>query len=225
MYAKIIVTGNLTIKTGLHIGGSDAFAAIGATDSPVIKDPLSGLPLIPGSSLKGKMRTLLAKMYNESVADSPNSDHDRIKRVFGASEGTYKTARLLFGDMILANSEELEKRLDSLTEVKFENSINRLTAEANPRQIERAVRGSAFDLELIYEITNGKDGAISEDEIFEDFALIADGLRLVEYDYLGGSGSRGYGKVAIENLAASAAVGNPPADLLEKINEKLKGAA
>ena len=60
MYAKIKIFGDLYVKTGMHIGGSSAFAAIGAVDSPVIRDTRSSLPMIPGSSLKGKMRTLLA---------------------------------------------------------------------------------------------------------------------------------------------------------------------
>ena len=53
MYAKIQITGNLEVKTGMHIGGSSAFAAIGAVDSPVIKDGRTQSPMIPGSSLKG----------------------------------------------------------------------------------------------------------------------------------------------------------------------------
>ena len=224
MYAKIIITGKTTVKTGLHIGGSDAFAAIGATDSPIIKDPVSGLPMIPGSSFKGKMRTLLAKMYNEEVAKNPNEDSPRIRRIFGASEEPFKIARLLFSDMVMSNSKELESRLDSLTEVKFENTIDRITATATPRQIERAVRGSEFDMELIYEISDKKDEPVSEDQIVEDFELIADGLRLIEYDYLGGSGSRGYGKIEISGIAATVAVGDVPESLMERINRKLAEA-
>ena len=67
-FAKIQVTGQIRLETGLHIGTSNAFAAIGATDSPVIKDPITNLPIIPGSSIKGKMRTLLAKVYNTKLA-------------------------------------------------------------------------------------------------------------------------------------------------------------
>ena len=89
------------------------------------------------------------------------------------------------------------QELDSLgvrsyTEVKFENTIDRITAEANPRQIERAIRNSTFDFELIYEITDE-----NENQVEEDFKVIRDGLKLLELDYLGGSGSRGYGKVCL----------------------------
>ena len=69
-FAKIKFSAQIRLETGLHIGGSTAFAAIGAMDSPVIKDPITNLPIIPGSSLKGKMRTLLAKVYNEKVAEN-----------------------------------------------------------------------------------------------------------------------------------------------------------
>ena len=67
MYAKIKIFGDLYVKTGMHIGGSSAFAAIGAVDSPVIRDTRSSLPMIPGSSLKGKMRTLLAEELANSA--------------------------------------------------------------------------------------------------------------------------------------------------------------
>ena len=52
MYAKIQITGTIEVLTGMHIGGSSAFAAIGAVDSPVIKDARENIPMIPGSSLK-----------------------------------------------------------------------------------------------------------------------------------------------------------------------------
>lgn len=81
MYAKIKITGDLLVKTGMHIGGSTAFAAIGAVDSPVIKDVKTNLPMIPGSSLKGKMRSLLAKEFNTKVVE-PNDDHERISRLY-----------------------------------------------------------------------------------------------------------------------------------------------
>ena len=61
MLAKLEIKGTIELVTGMHIGGSSAFAAIGAVDSPVVRDTLSDLPMIPGSSLKGKIRTLLAK--------------------------------------------------------------------------------------------------------------------------------------------------------------------
>ena len=82
MYSKIKITGVIEVVTGMHIGGSSAFSAIGAVDSPVVKDPLSGLPLLPGSSLKGKLRTLLARSENKSPVDDPNKDDEKITNAF-----------------------------------------------------------------------------------------------------------------------------------------------
>lgn len=216
MHTKIQIKGKIEVLTGMHIGGSSAFAAIGAVDSPVIKDVLSGCPMIPGSSLKGKMRTLLAKEYNESVADKPDQDCERIKRVFGSAEKNHiKKSRIQISDMILSNADELRnKGLNSLTEVKFENTINRATAVANPRQIERVVRGSEFDLDILYEVDN-------MDDLYEDIELIAEAFKMLQFDYLGGSGSRGYGKVKFTNLHAKAAIGQLDKSVKDKINEIL----
>ena len=204
-FAKIKFSAQIRLETGLHIGASNAFAAIGAIDSPVIKDPNTNLSIIPGSSLKGKMRTLLAKVYNEKVAEKPSDDSDILSRLFGNSnDERFKMGRLIFRDAFLSNADELDSLgARSYTEVKFENTIDRITAEANPRQIERAIRNSTFDFELIYEITDK-----NENQVEEDFKVIRDGLKLLELDYLGGSGSRGYGKVAFENLKATTVFGN-----------------
>ena len=216
MFAKVMISGTVETVTGLHIGGSGAFSAIGAVDSPVIKDVLSGCPMIPGSSLKGKMRTLLAKEYNESVADKPDQDCERIKRVFGSAEKNHiKKSRIQISDMILSNADELRnKGLNSLTEVKFENTINRATAVANPRQIERVVRGSEFDLDILYEVDN-------MDDLYEDIELIAEALKMLQYDYLGGSGSRGYGKVKFTDLYAETVIGQLDKSVEDKINDIL----
>ena len=202
-FAKIQVTAQIRLETGLHIGTSNAFAAIGATDSPVIKDPITNLPIIPGSSIKGKMRTLLVKVYNTKLAEKPEDDGEIISRLFGnSSDKDYKVGRLIFRDAFLG-----------YTEVKFENTIDRITAEANPRQIERAIRDSIFGFELIYEVTDK-----SQAQVEEDFKVILDGLKLLELDYLGGSGSRGYGKVVFENLKANTVFGNYD---VSKLNELL----
>lgn len=220
MYAKIQITGILEVKTGLHIGGSSAFAAIGAVDAPVIKDIRTNLPMIPGSSLKGKMRTLLSREYN-TVVGKPDEDEPRLIRLFGAAKAKgdkVKRSRVLVSDMFLSNEEELRgKGLQSLTEVKFENTINRVTAVANPRQIERVVRGSLFDLDIMYE-------AEEETEIEEDIALLAEGLRLLQFDYLGGNGSRGYGKVLFRDIQADVVVGRVDEGIMERCNILLKEA-
>ena len=100
MFAKIEIKGKIILETGMHIGGSTQFAAIGAVDSPVIRDAFTDLPMIPGSSLKGKIRTLLAKKYNNGKLDVPNKDDIKVRRLFGSSEGDIKTSRLIFSDSI-----------------------------------------------------------------------------------------------------------------------------
>jgi CRISPR-associated protein Csm3 len=219
MYSKLAIKGIIDILTGMHIGGSSAFSAIGAVDSPVVKDTLTGLPLLPGSSLKGKMRTLLARSENSELIKDPNQDVEPILRLFGSSKkDNIKAGRLLFSDAVMSNWSELEKRgLRSSTEVKFENTISRLTAVANPRQIERAVRGSHFPLELIYEVNSQSD-----EEIIKDMELIAKGFKLLQYDYIGGSGSRGYGKIAFKNLVVSLGIGNTSDSLISKCNDIFK---
>lgn len=214
MYTKIQITGQIEIITGMHIGGNGAFAAIGAVDSPVIKDSRTNLPILPGSSLKGKMRSLLAKAYNTKVVNA-DEDHERILRVFGSAKkgtGKMKPSRILVSDMLLSNAEELRERVaNGLTEVKFENSINRQTAVAKPRQIERVIPGACFDVDIIYEV-----GA--EEELHEDIELLAEGFRLLQYDYIGGHGSRGYGKIRFCDLYADVVVGDLDEAILDELN-------
>lgn len=218
MYSKIQINGVLEVVTGMHIGGSSAFSAIGAVDSPIIKDVRTNKPMVPGSSLKGKMRTLLSKKYNAVVQANANDDAECITRVFGSAKkddnGKVMPSKILISDMFVINEEELRNRgLQDLTEVKFENSINRATAVANPRQIERAIKGLQFGVDMIYEVENGK-----EDEIEEDIKIIAEALQMLQYDYLGGSGSRGYGKVKFHELNAENVVGEIDADIMERVN-------
>ncbi len=221
MYIKIQITGKLEVVTGMHIGGSSAYAAIGAVDAPVIKDARTNAPMIPGSSLKGKMRTLLAKSYNETLAAIPDEDDGRLTRLFGsAKKGNLKRSRMIISDMMLTNAKKLrEYGLQSLTEIKFENTINRITAMANPRQIERVVRGAEFGIDFIYEFYEQEQ---KQQEITEDFEVIAQGMKLLQYDYLGGNGSRGYGKVKFHDLGADIIVGELSEDILETCNKLLK---
>ncbi|MCQ5164600.1 type III-A CRISPR-associated RAMP protein Csm3 [Roseburia hominis] len=220
MFAKIEITGEIEVVSGLHIGASDAFAAIGAIDSPVIRDVYSDFPMIPGSSLKGKIRSLLSKAYpNPNVIEkTADDDSDNILRLFGcAKKDKLKNSRLIFSDMVMDkdNWEKLKKLgLQSQTEAKFENTISRMTSEANPRQIERVVRGATFPLQLIYNVEN-------EDEIIEDITLLKEGMTLLSYDYLGGSGSRGYGKVRFSGVVADVVVGDVADEIIDKCNEIL----
>ena len=170
MISKIEIKAELEIVTGMHIGGTNEFAAIGAIDSPVVRDVITRKPMLPGSTLKGKLRTLLSRQYSESYMPVKTKDDPQIvKRLFGSSvDAEYRTARLCFSDSILANEDEI-KRLGAAraTEVKFENTIDRITAVANPRQIERVIPGCKFNISIIYNVIS--DEQIEESEMEEDF--------------------------------------------------------
>lgn len=216
MYAKVKITGKITSETGMHIGGSDAFAAIGAVDSPVIRDVFSNYPMIPGSSLKGKLRTLIAREFNNNPFDTIDKDVPRIVRLFGAGGKNIEKSRLIFWDSVMENAKELNAMNVSTTEVKFENTINRASGVAMPRQIERSVRGAVFPLKIIYNVDN-------ESEMEEDFQTLRTGLTLLEYDYLGGHGSRGYGKVKFSELKVEPVFGDVNPELLKKCVTFLEG--
>lgn len=206
-YTKIKITGIIEVKTGLHIGGDDSFSAIGSIDSPVVRDPLTRDPVIPGSTLKGKMRSLLAREFGSipcTGARGFENDCPEIKRLFGSSEKGSDAAgvgmqmsRLQFSDCFLVN----KKTLPQIFENKFENTIDRLTSVANPRQIERVVRGSEFLFELIYNVEDA-------DEAQEDFENIRKAIDLLENDYLGGGGSRGNGRVLFKDLTTKVVTGD-----------------
>lgn len=222
MYSKIKITGTINVETGMHIGASDGFSVIGAVDSPVAKDAVSRTPYIPGSSLKGKIRSLVAKAYSDSgIAPKFNDQDDKVTRLFGAGAGNNnypKPSRLIFSDMIMENIAELKKNgVEDGTEIKEENTINPITAEANPRQIERVVRGAKFPLTIIYNAEKE-----NEEEMLEDIETVALGLKLLSYDYIGGHGSRGYGRVTIDNINADCVVGDINKEILDKCNELLK---
>lgn len=218
MFAKILIKGKIQIVTGMHIGTGGEFAAIGAVDSPVIRDTITNLPIIPGSSLKGKLRSMLARQYSPK-AGTADRDDERIKRLFGSadkSKDKNPASRLIFSDMHISNMKELnDKNILTPTEVKFENTINRLSGEAKPRQIERTIRGCEYDMEMVYNLSD-------EAEAKEDMALLSEAMKLLKYDYIGGHGSRGYGKIAFSDVTAQAVVGDVGTALLDSINAALK---
>ena len=198
---KIIIKAELRLLTGMHIGKSNDFAPIAAVDSVVITDPVTKQPLIPGSTLKGKLRTMLAKLETEGPSlNKHNEDSDIIKRLFGASSPEIVESRLQFYDIFLNNAEELEnKKMDlAYTEIKFENTINRITAVAMPRQLERVPAGAKFDFKLVYNCEDASD-------LEEDIENLARALKMIQLDYIGGSGTRGYGKIAFSDFSVECA--------------------
>ena len=216
MYTKVKITGILETVTGLHIGTGGAFSPIGSADLPVVRDTLGNLPMIPGSSLKGKMRTLLSRVHHGDDCDIAK-DPKEIQALFGSQTNRSK---VLFSDLFLNRAwwESMQERdIYSPTEIKFENTINRLTAIANPRQIERVIRGARFDLEIICE---GSDC----DELFSGVKLISEGMKLLSLDYLGGHGSRGYGRVKFSELNLIPVAGALNDEQLQQCKDALKGA-
>lgn len=214
-YGKILVEMEITLVTGMHIGASKEYSAIGSVDSPVVTDPLTKLPMIPGSSLKGKLRSLLARTYNDRTTDEMEKDHEGIARLFGSSHQKNKIspARILISDAIMSKKEENRLRefgVEDVTEVKFENTISRLTGIAKPRQIERIIRGAQFTVEMIYEV-------YEKEEALKDIELLFEGCKLLENDYLGGHGTRGYGRVNITSMKISELTENIDPELIRSI--------
>lgn len=194
---KLIIKGSLQLVTGMHIGASNDYAPIGSVDSPFIRNMMTQEPMIPGSSIKGKIRTLLARYESDTFILHPiDEDSDVLKRLFGASNPVM-TARLQFSDIFLSEeSRQVLQNLETDTymgEVKFENTINRVSSVANPRQIERVPAGTKFDFELFYTV-------VDPEEVKEDMAALAQGLELLSLDYLGGHGTRGYGRVRFSDV-------------------------
>lgn len=195
MYGKLIIKCDLIVRTGMHIGANNAYSAIGAADSLVIRDNISSLPIIPGSSLKGKLRTLIARSVCKDIEHMPKHDEDadEVKRLFGSSS-PIRTARAMFSDCFVSNAEEMH-HVD-ITEVKAENTIHRNTSMAMPRFIERVNPGTTFAVRIVYDVVN-------DAQVREDLALLAKGMKLLQMDYLGGHGTRGYGRVSLKNFEIS----------------------
>jgi len=218
---KVLIRGRIVLKTGLHIGAQTEAIEIGGIDNPILKDPKTGLPYIPGSSLKGKMRSLFEKLKNAEQPEEKRGagegkffgrnigtqknpihihvcdDYEEAKsceicRLFGTSGGSGKRnfpARAMFRDAHIPNyNKRSEEILEEIIEIKYETGIDRITSAANPRPMERVVPGTEFEFEIVYNIEDEKDKK-------EDIENLIRLMRLLEDDYLGGSGSRGYGKV------------------------------
>lgn len=197
---KIIYTGTITLKTGLHIGGTNAALNIGGPDKFVVRNPVNNVPYIPGSSLKGKMRALVeiangcitySSRGDAQASDDPKSISGRL---FGVATGkdNNRPSRLIVRDaeMDTSHSEMFENTDLPYTESKTEVAIDRVTAKANPRTFERVPAGAKFKLNMVLNIFEGEDEQGLK-------ATLKQAIRLLENDYLGGNGSRGYGQVEI----------------------------
>ena len=224
LIGKLLLEGDINCQTGLHIGAGKGSLEIGGADNPVVKDAF-GLPYIPGSSLRGKLRSMLEQSSGMAVpselvylskrkgqevrihqSDRPDDDicllfgrsPGRMDRVSGDPlESSVATpARLTMYDAPLIpesiTPQMRENMDDELTEVKSENAIDRITSQANPRTLERVPAGARFHFRIVMDVLCPEDREL--------FARLAEGLRLLEDDSLGGGGSRGSGRIGFSNL-------------------------
>lgn len=193
---KVIYTGTITLKTGLHIGGTNASLNIGGPDKFVVRNPINNIPYIPGSSLKGKMRALVEITNGETNGGKPsNNPQSKAGKLFGtAGDGDDKhPSRLIVRDAELdVSDKDMFSNTDlPYTESKTEVAIDRVTAKANPRTFERVPAGAKFKLNMVLNVFEGEDESALK-------ATIKQAIKLLEDDYLGGHGSRGYGQVKID---------------------------
>lgn len=284
LLGKFRLEATLILETGLHIGGGGESLDIGGLDKPVARDPITQYPYLPGSSIKGKLRSILERFYKKPLNRSGSRDTYRyesddlvdgyteindngqkipifyegartcpVSRLFGSTGGSdfwvktteaqaeklervkhneqYVTeiiketeyskvkngrnspARIIVRDCHLdKDSAKKLARVDTglyMTEWKWENNLDRVTAAANPRQIERVPAGAEFNFQIVYtvEADSNQDTTLSEQQLqqaisqsVEDLQNIAIALSLLEDDALGGHGSRGYGKVRFKNF-------------------------
>lgn len=213
------ITGKIELLTGLHIGAGTETTQIGGLDSPIVRLPKDNNPYIPGSSLKGKLRSLLELYLDKVGKDGKDDDSEKYGSVhrytqeckndcpicclFGAAaDAGAKTgpARLIVRDCTIKEDEEINQRIKEesiglpYSEEKTEVSINRITSKVDVglRKTERVPAGVIFNLDMSLRIFDD-DG----DTHLKNLLL---GLALLEHDALGGSGSRGYGKIKFSEL-------------------------
>ena len=226
---RVFIKFDILAVTGLHIGGSDTGIEIGGVNKTVIRDPLTNQPYIPGSSLKGKMRSLLEKykglIQNQAIGDglihSCGSDYRGedvmikgreeylncpVCPTFGVpGEREFATPTRLVVRDVHMSSDSAKQLVASgrtdlpYTEVKTEVSIDRVTSAANPRQMERVPAGTVFSDAELVYSIYG-EGDCDPMKDVERLKVLVEGLQLVEDDYLGGLGTRGSGKVCFQNI-------------------------
>lgn len=205
-----VISGTILCETGLHIGGSNDSVEIGGSDNVVIRDGLTNYPYIPGSSLKGKLRSLIelnddkfvknliAKEKKEKI---PYEDYvSTAVKIFGGAvdEGTidFPTRIIVRDSYPTEETIEKWKQYDDVingAELKYENRLSRINAKANPRNIERVPKSSEFNFEIVFSVYDEDE----KNNILEIF----NAMSLLEDNYLGGSGSRGFGQVRFKNIS------------------------
>lgn len=258
LMGKVLLTGQIRAVTGLRIGGGSTGIEIGGVDNVVVRNPLTNEPYIPGSSLKGKMRSLLErytkaeqnrsirkgfpKVYIHECENESTYKGCAVCKLFGvAGERDFATPSRVYARDVHLTQESREKLEAArtelpLTEVKWEAAIDRITSAAVPRQMERVPAGAIFaPFEFVFNFYEPSDVGL--------FMTFLQTLELLQDDYLGGGGSRGSGKIALEDIAVTLKsrkyykgeetthklaegksfedIKRQPDDLVKKIEEKL----
>ena len=189
LHGHIIISGVISCHSGIFIGGADDTLQIGGIDKSIIRNPLTDEPYIPGSSLKGKLRSITEKIVTDAAnnplrANRHGGDRDKkvwrhecddfnaakkcpLCRIFGATgsgtdENNNYPGALLVRDSSLFNPEGLLEDGLHITETKMENAIDRLTSAAHPRTFERVPAGAEFEFEMIYRIETLEPDATPE---------------------------------------------------------------
>lgn len=212
----IPVNGIYKAVTGLRIGAGGGGLEIGGLDNPIVRHPVTKEPYVPGSSLKGKMRSLLEvsgfvvgnrpKPRPEENASLPacGCGQCAVCWLFGcgnpkeASEPT----RFLFRDsyVLAEDMARLRELLEDgifYSEVKAEVVMSRRTGKVGgggPRPVDRIAAGTRLRFEMSVRVLDGDN-----EEEMQQALLTA--IRLLEQEGIGGSVSRGYGKVQFLELS------------------------
>jgi CRISPR-associated protein Csm3 len=224
---KIVVKGKITLLSGLHIGGNNMGMEVGGVNATVIRNPVTGEPYIPGSSLKGKIRSLLEQkagifdfMTNQVTHGAAQNGKHSIVKMFGNAKSDDENipSKIIVRDCRLHGVDKLNKvkTFDlPFTEVKTEVVIDRIRAVATPRQLERVPAGVEFNMEIVLNVweetkkepetadeNTGAEPVFTNDvkhklTAQEMLQLLCEGFDLLEKDFLGGKGSRGSGQVKI----------------------------
>lgn len=227
LIGKLILEGDMHCETGLHVGAGKGSLEIGGSDNPVIKDAF-GRPYVPGSSLRGKLRSLLEQAHGLTAptelvylskrkgqevrihqSDRPD---DEICLLFGRNPGRMERVS---GDA-LESSSASPARLsvadapldpDSITPQMRENLDDELTEVKSENAIDRIT--SQANPRTLERVPSGAKFRVRfvVDVLCEEDAplptLLLEGLRLLEDDALGGGGSRGSGRVRFSSLRLS----------------------
>lgn len=223
LVGKLILEANIECLTGLHIGAGKGSLEIGGADNPVVKDAF-GRPYIPGSSLRGKLRSLLEQSNGllkpadlvylsrrkgqEVRIHQSNEPGDDICLLFGRNPGRMERVEGEAFDSNTATPARLtvsDAPLDmaSITQQMRENLDDELTEVKNENAIDRITsQANPRTLERVPAGARFHLRVVLDILCDEDKSLVArlmEGLRLLEDDALGGGGSRGNGRIRLSS--------------------------